>query len=116
MRTPSQKGSFPRKSESLKQALTKAKAKGVKIKIAAPLSKKTDKAVEELKDVAELRHAANIQARACLIDGEQMMIMLKSDSDVHPTYDAGIWVNTDFFGNALKSMFDNEWDSMKKAE
>jgi hypothetical protein len=35
--------------------------------------------------------------------------MLLDDSEVHPTYDAAIWVNTPFFASALGQLFQSEW-------
>jgi sugar-specific transcriptional regulator TrmB len=102
-----------RKSESLKPILARAKEKGVKVRIAAPLSSKTAKAVDELNSVAEVRHVENIKARFCLIDGEQLTFMFLDDAQVHPSYDAGVWVNTPFFALALKQMFESEWDKME---
>ena len=39
--------------------------------------------------------------------------MVMNDSDVHPTYDVGIWVNTPFFAAALETLFDLAWKEMK---
>ena len=35
------------------------------------------------------------------------------DDKVDPTYDMGIWVNSVFFGSALKGMFDAVWKTTK---
>ncbi|MFQ5474550.1 MAG: TrmB family transcriptional regulator, partial [Candidatus Nanoarchaeia archaeon] len=102
-----------RKSETLKQILQKAKEKGVAIRIAAPLSSRTEKAVEELSYVADVRNVENIKARFVLIDGKQLIFMFLDDARVHPTYDAGIWVNTPFFASALRQMFESEWSKME---
>ena len=42
--------------------------------------------------------------------------MLLDDSEVHPTYDSGVWVNTPFFASALRQMFETEWKQMKPLE
>jgi hypothetical protein len=42
--------------------------------------------------------------------------MVKDDEDVHPTYDIGVWVNTQFFANALGNMFNLAWKDMQQAE
>ncbi len=102
-----------RKAESMKSALQKAKQKNVKVRIAAPLNKQTEKAAKELKDLAEIRNAGDIKARFCLVDGKQLLFMLLDDAEVHPTYDSGIWVNTPFFASAMKKLFDSEWKRMK---
>ena len=37
------------------------------------------------------------------------------DSEVHPTYDVGIWVNSPFFSSALSTLFGTAWKSMKSS-
>jgi HTH-type transcriptional regulator, sugar sensing transcriptional regulator len=105
-----------RKADTLKSLLQKAKERKVKIRIAAPLTKETEKAFRDLKGVAEMRNASEIKARFCLVDGKQITFMLLDDSEVHPTYDSGVWVNTPFFASALKQMFETEWNTMKPLE
>jgi sugar-specific transcriptional regulator TrmB len=101
-----------RKGEVLKSLLQKAKERKVKIRIAAPITKETEKVVKVLKNFAEVRHST-INARFCLVDGAQLTFMLLDDKEVHPTYDAGIWVNTPFFASALKQLFESQWKQMK---
>ncbi|MBT7903430.1 TrmB family transcriptional regulator [Candidatus Woesearchaeota archaeon] len=105
-----------RKAEFLRSALLKAKDKNLKVRIAAPLSKETKKAVKELNGLAEIKHNENMRARFCLIDGKELTFMLLDDSEVHPTYDTGVWVNTPFFGAALKQLFDGEWGKLNSAD
>lgn len=103
-----------RKVEGLKSTFEKVKKRGVKIRIAAPLTKETAESVKELADVAEVRHTDS-KARFCIVDGKEMVFMVLDDEDVHPTYDIGIWVNTPFFASAMKEMFDVAWEDMKPA-
>lgn len=103
---------FLRKAESMRSALEKAKDRKVKIRIAAPLNKQTEKAVKDLKNVAEIKDVKDVKARFCLVDGKQLMFMLMDDSEVHPTYDAGIWVSTPFFATAMKKMFETHWNQL----
>ncbi|MFH1668540.1 MAG: helix-turn-helix domain-containing protein [Candidatus Woesearchaeota archaeon] len=105
-----------RKAEALKALFQKAKERKIKIRIAAPLTKETDKIVKELKGFVEIRDAKEIKARFCIIDGKQITFMLMDDSEVHPTYDSGVWVNTPFFASALKQMFESEWEKMSPLE
>ncbi|MBW2967194.1 hypothetical protein KY362_01780 [Candidatus Woesearchaeota archaeon] len=105
-----------RKAEALKTLLQKAKDRKVKVRIAAPLTKETEKIVKDLKSVAEIRNATNLKARFCVVDGQQITFMLLDDSEVHPTYDSGVWVNTPFFASALKQMFETEWKAMKTVD
>ncbi len=101
-----------RKIEGMKGTFEKIKKRGVKIRIAAPLTKETIDAVKDISSVAEVRHSPN-KARFCIVDGKEIIFMVMDDADVHPTYDVGIWVNTPFFASSLDSLFDTAWKNMK---
>src|SRR3989338_5354521 len=104
-----------RKVEGLKPVFEKLKKRGVKIKIAAPLTKECSPAVKDLSDIAEIRHKSS-KARFCIVDSKEIIFMVLDDKDVHPTYDVGIWVNTPFFAKALDDLFDLAWKNMKQAK
>lgn len=104
-----------RKVEGLKPLFEKLKKKGVKIRIAAPITKEAKEAVQELSGIAEVRHTSD-RSRFCIVDGKEVVFMLLDDDKVHPTYDTGIWVNTPFFASALNNMFDQSWKNMKSAD
>ena len=99
-----------RKADSLKRALKKAKDRKVKIRIAAPLNKQSEKAAKMLKDVAEVKNI-NMKGRFCIVDGKEVTFMLMDDANVHPNYDAGVWVQTLLFAQALQSMFEMHWNN-----
>jgi sugar-specific transcriptional regulator TrmB len=100
---------FLRKAESFKHLLKRAKEKGVDIKIAAPVTKKTQQLAEELKDIAQIKHIKDIKGRFVLVDKKQITFMLVDDAQVHPSYDSGVWLNTPFFAEALSEFFHREW-------
>lgn len=103
-----------RKAENLKSSLEKAKKKGVKIRIAAPVNKQTQNAVKELSKLAEIKNTSE-KARFCVVDGKEIEFMLLDDEKVHPTYDSGVWINTSFFAETLSNFFDACWSKMKPA-
>ena len=103
---------FIRKVEGLKPTFEKIKKRGVKIRIAAPITKDSMSSVKDLKGLAEVRHTDS-KARFCIVDGKELVFMVLDDNEVHPTYDVGVWVNTPFFANALDSLFDVAWKGMK---
>ncbi len=103
---------FMRKVEGLKPVFEKLKKRGVKIRIAAPLTKETAQSVKDISSVAEVRNT-NSNARFAIVDGKELVFMVLNDNDVHPTYDVGIWVNTPFFAKALEGLFDQSWKGMK---
>ena len=106
---------FLRKVEGLKPIFEQMKKRGVKIRIAAPLTKETKAAVKDISTVAEVRHTET-NARFTIVDGKELIFMVLNDSEVHPTYDVGIWVNTPFFASALESLFELAWKAMKPAK
>ncbi|MFC1728505.1 TrmB family transcriptional regulator [Nanoarchaeota archaeon] len=101
-----------RKVDSLKPIFEKLKKRGVKIRVAAPLTKETQAAVKEISSLAEIKNS-NSKARFCIVDGKELVFMLLDDQEVHPTYDVGIWVNTPFFASALDELFGLAWKDLK---
>ncbi len=104
-----------RKLEVLMPSLEKAKKRGVSIRVVAPINASNKKIAAEFSKIAEIRNAVSLKARFMIIDSEQIMFMLLDDNEVHPTYDLGIWLNTEFFAQALEQLFDIAWKDMKKA-
>lgn len=101
-----------RKYETLKPVLEKLQKRGVSVRIAAPSTADTKRIAKELSGVAEVR-ACSERGRFCVVDGKQVTFMVTDDKDVHQNYDSAVWVNTPFFANAMDSMFDSAWKSMK---
>lgn len=105
-----------RKLEALMPVLEKAKKRGVKIRVAAPINSNNLKVAKELKKVAEVKNMQNIRARFVIIDSNQLMFMLLDDEKFHPNYDIGVWINTSFFAQALEQMFELAWKDMKQVK
>ena len=101
-----------RKEEALKNALERAKKRGVSVRIAAPITQETEKAVRSLVKIAEVKHIDE-RSRFCVIDGKQVAFMLLDDDKVHPKYDAGVWVNTEIFARTLENFFNQCWSNIK---
>lgn len=103
---------FLRKSEALIPVFQELAKRNVDIRIAAPLGAESEKIVKEVSKYAQVR-SANNKARFIVVDGKEVVFMVTDDSEVHPTYDIGIWINTPFFANALSELFDMAWKEMK---
>ena len=104
---------FIRKMEALTGVFEDLVQRGVSIKICCPKNEKTQKIAKELKDLAEVRFTDRIEARFCIVDGNEVMFMTLNDKDIYPAYDIGVWVNTPFFAKALQQLFDVAWDDFK---
>jgi sugar-specific transcriptional regulator TrmB len=106
-----------RKFEVIMPTLEKCKKRGVKIRIAAPVDNSNIKVAKEFKKVAEIKDIeGRMKARFVIIDSNQLMFMLLDDEKFHPNYDVGIWINTEFFSQALEQMFDIMWRELKSVK
>ncbi|MBI2045460.1 TrmB family transcriptional regulator [Candidatus Pacearchaeota archaeon] len=105
-----------RKLEALMPSLEKCRKRGIKIRIAAPINQNNLKVARDLKKVAEVKDLQNIKARFAIIDSNQVMFMLLDDEKFHPNYDIGVWINTEFFAQALEQMFELAWREMKSVK
>ena len=59
------------------------------------------------------RNLEKLRARFVIIDSTQLMFMLLDDEKFHPSYDIGIWINTEFFAQALEQFFELAWKDLK---
>jgi sugar-specific transcriptional regulator TrmB len=104
-----------RKLETLMPALDKAKRRGTVIRIAAPISEANSHIAEELSKVAEIKDISEhkVSGRFAIIDSEQLMFMLLDDKTIHPNYDVGVWLSTDFLAKSMEQMFEVAWKEFK---
>lgn len=100
---------FLRKIDGLRPTLEKARKRGVKIRVAAPLTKENKKVVENIKNLVEVKHSTKVNSRFVTIDGNDVVFMVLNDKEVHPSYDLGIWVKTPYFTKAMDGLFDHVW-------
>lgn len=91
------------KLDSLRNNLKRADKRGVKIKIAAPITR-TNKAFLD-KVPYDIVHT-NLNSRFMLVDDKHVMFMMADDSLVAPSYDAGVWFESPLVAGALQKMFD----------
>lgn len=96
---------FERKISYFRKTLEKAHERGVKVRIATNADKKVDVPFEIRK--------INMNSRFVIVDGKEVMFMLLDDSEVHPSYDTAVWINTPFFAQALEQLFELSWKDLK---
>lgn len=103
-----------RKFEALLPALERAKKKGVEIRIAAPINQENYKIAKDLTKVADVRDSTGIglKGRFTIVDNAQLLFMLLDDKKVHPNYDVGVWLSSDFFSQVMDQMFLQSWNQM----
>ncbi len=95
---------FARKSEVFKTAIQKAKEKGVRVRIIAPITAVQAKTLSHL---AQVKQTENVPARFCTVDGKQIVLMMLDEA--HPDYDFGVWVNAESFVKSFENIFDLFW-------
>jgi sugar-specific transcriptional regulator TrmB len=100
-----------RKIDTLSPTLNKLAKRGVSIKISAPETEENKQTLKEISKIAEIKELKNINARFCIVDGNEMMFMMMHDDEVHPSYDLGIWVNTPYFAKAMNDLLNNSWNN-----
>lgn len=105
-----------RKAEILGPVLEELSKKGVRVRIAAPVTKESKNALKELAAFAEVRRLQKPQSRFCIVDNKEIMFMLMDDSDVHPAYDTGVWASTPLFAAAIGDLFNMAWKGMEPAD
>jgi len=102
-----------RKAEFFEKAFKKLVKRGVKIKIAAPLTTKNKEAKKILSNYAEIKDLKKLDARFCIVDAQELLFMLTTD-EVHKDYDVAVWVNAPFFAKALAELFELSWSTTIK--
>lgn len=103
---------FIRKAIGFKSLFKRLAAKGVSIRIIAPLGPDTRKYEKELESIAVIKHQPSIRARLCIVDGTETTFMVLDDETVHPSYDVGIWINAPYYSAAMKSFFEHAWQGL----
>lgn len=102
-----------RKLSHFRHDLDKAVRRGVQVRIAAPFDgDDMRKAAKQLNGV-EMRDT-NKNARFCIVDGKELLLMLTDDKNVHESFDSGIWVSSPYFVKHFENLFENDWKEMKK--
>ena len=101
-----------RKEQELKKVLKKAKENGVDIKIASNITKDKIKNLE-LSNISEIKQT-NEKSRFVIVDEKEVFFMLLNDKDVHPSYDVGVWIKSEFFAKTFQNMFNSMWKDMKR--
>ena len=91
-----------RKQDSFLKHLEKAKQRGVSITIAVP-----EKELGDFGDVSKIATLCSydIRARFCIVDKKELLFLLMDDEKIHPSYEVGVWVKTEFFADVLEHSF-----------
>ena len=107
-------------AENHSNVLKKASDAGVKIQIAAPVTKNSLEHAKTLGKYAQVRDIENVEAlqkfagRMCVVDGEEFVLGLTDDEKVHPTQDVALWTQSSHAtANMFEPMFEMVWQHAK---
>lgn len=79
--------------------LKKANRAGVKLRVMAPFGE--DSVSKAFSQIADIKKVAKPQGRMAIIDGQNLLMSLTNDKDVHETQDIAFWASSE---HAVKSM------------
>ena len=90
-----------RKLTALRDPIKKAYERGVSIEVDAPVTEKNKEIIDSLRQFINFKEISKPEARYCVVDDRQALLMLLSDKDVHPNYDVGVWLNSESVSKLL---------------
>ena len=82
-----------------------AKSRGVKVQVLMPAGTPAG----ELKKFAEVQEVESPLSRAVVSDGQEAMVLFMDPAGVHPTFDAGVWVNSPYVAKTVEKLFEEAW-------
>lgn len=91
--------------EKHSKVLQKAAKGGVQIKIAAPLTKKSESMVKEMskfaqiRDISNVEHVQDVLSRTYSVDGQHFIMSLTNDETTKPNEDMNFWTQSDHAAN-----------------
>jgi sugar-specific transcriptional regulator TrmB len=107
-------------AENHSSVIKKASDSGVKVQIAAPISKDMQDTTKELSKYAQLRNIGEIEfvekmlGRFMVVDGEEFILGLTDDTKTHPTQDVALWTQSAHASsNIFEPFFELVWKNSK---
>ncbi|QQG39471.1 MAG: TrmB family transcriptional regulator [Candidatus Aenigmatarchaeota archaeon] len=93
--------------------LKNASKRGVRVRIAAPITSAGAQTAQAIRSYAEVRNTKgrkNLEGRFAIADGKEALVALTHDEKTHPTQDTHIWSQSEnLAGQLLQPMFEAIW-------
>jgi len=91
--------------------------KGIKVRVAAPVTSKNKEAADALSSVVDFKDVSSAPqvpvARMFITDSKDVVFALTDDTQTHSSQDISFWTSSDHFGKAFaKPTFNMVWDSI----
>jgi sugar-specific transcriptional regulator TrmB len=96
------------KLNMFKEVIAKLKKRKVDVKII--VSDSDEEAEKISKKIGTEVRAKKINARFVIVDRKELIFTMKP-THVHEDFDAGVWINSEFFTNSLAYMFELAWEN-----
>ncbi len=94
--------------------LKKAAGRGVKVRIAAPLTKENSQAADALKSFSEIKRLDRAGGRFALVDDAHVILTLTDDKTIDPSQDFALWTQSEHAAGAVLSpMFETMWKQLE---
>ncbi len=87
------------------EGIKSAKSRGVNVQVLVPEGTEAG----ELAKYAEVKQVSRPISRAVVSDGKEAVVMFMEPGSVHPTFDAGVWVNSSYVAATLDKLFEEAW-------
>ncbi len=101
--------------ENNSSVISKAKSRGVKLRIIAPFSEENINEIESLKKIAEIKDLNELDGdvpigKMMISDGSELILGLTDDSNVHESQQTGFWTISNHFSKEFAtSVFEMIW-------
>jgi sugar-specific transcriptional regulator TrmB len=93
---------YNKKILAINKTLTKAQNKGIDLQFY--LSTNDTNKTKKQKNVI---YTNKIDSRLCIVDDQEVLLMLSQGLDIHEDYDIAIWLKTPFLANSIRSMVEH---------
>ncbi|MFH1682162.1 MAG: helix-turn-helix domain-containing protein [Candidatus Woesearchaeota archaeon] len=100
-----------RKSEALYLALKKASQKGIKIRVTVTNDANKEH-MAQFSKIADVKQSKS-EARFCIVDNKELLLMLTEDKKIHHEYDCAVWIDAPYFVDYFNKLFDKEWGTLR---
>ena len=96
--------------------LKKAASRGVKVRIAAPVSKEHSTILPEIRGYAEVKKSDATNGRVAVVDDSHVVIAVTDEKKVDETQDLSLWTQSDHLaGDVMGPMFNSMWKNLSAA-
>ncbi|RIB35190.1 MAG: hypothetical protein BXU00_02570 [Candidatus Nanoclepta minutus] len=106
---------FVRQVMTLKPVFMDLYNRGIKVRIIVPIVEENAKFVKDILEYAEIYDAGDIRGRIITVDGEEVMIMLFDEKEVHTVADIGVWLYAPALARSIDQVLEKILPSLKPA-